>query len=251
MSTTPDPERPSDELKPFPPPAEPGDASGPEPEADVPGEKEDDDFAASLEGDEETRALIDRAHDGDVEALNELFSRYHGFMVEMARRRLGAKLKRKEEADDLAQTTFREATRDFGRYEYRGEGSLLRWLLQILHNKIRDKAEYYGAGKRDMTRERTIDAPPDEDKPSFREPAAHDLSVTRVVQRNEEVEILREALADLSPDHRKAITLVFFQGLPLRKAGELMGGRSEDAVRMMLRRAENRLRELTAARLQK
>ena len=46
---------------------------------------------------------------------------------------------------------------------------------------------------------------------------------------------------DLSPEHRKAITLVFFEGLPLRQAGERMGGKSEDAVRMMLRRAEAKL----------
>jgi RNA polymerase sigma-70 factor (ECF subfamily) len=70
------------------------------------------------------------------------------------------------------------------------------------------------------------------------------------VQRNEEFAILREALEDLSPDHRRAITLVFFEGLTLRRAGELMGGRTEDAVRMMLRRAEARLREITAARLE-
>jgi RNA polymerase sigma-70 factor (subfamily 1) len=234
-----DPERPEDELTPF------------SPDRPASEQAEDDaEFSASLEIDAATRALVERAHEGDVEAMNELFARYHGFMVEIARRRLGAKLRRKEEADDLAQTTFREATRDFQSYEYRGEGSLLRWLLQILHNKIRDKAEYYGAGKRDMTRERTIDAPPEEERSSFREPSAPDLSVTRVVQRNEEFSILREALEDLSPDHRKAITLVFFQGLTLRQAGELMGGRTEDAVRMMLRRAEARLRELTQARLE-
>ena len=43
---------------------------------------------------------------------------------------------------------------------------------------------------------------------------------------------------------RLGITLVFFQGLSLREAGERMGGRSEDAVRMMLRRAEGRLGDL-------
>ncbi|MEM7309287.1 MAG: sigma-70 family RNA polymerase sigma factor [Planctomycetota bacterium] len=214
-------------------------------------DEDEDGFRASLQKDDATRKLVESAHGGDVEALNELFARYHGFMVEIARRRLGPKLKLKEEADDLAQTTFREATRDFGRYEYRGENSLLRWLMQILHNKIRDKAEYYAAGKRDVSRERTMEPakPSADDTRSFHEPAADDLSVTRVVQRNEEFEIVREALEDLSPDHRKAITLVFFQGLTLRQAGEQMDGRTEDAVRMLLRRAEKRVRELTQAKL--
>jgi RNA polymerase sigma-70 factor (ECF subfamily) len=171
-------------------------------------------------------------------------------MVDLARMRLGSRLKSKEEADDLAQTTFREATRDFGQYEYRGEGSLLSWLAQILQNKIRDRAEYYAAGRRDVTRERSSDQRGGEDESvKVYEAASRDLSVTTAVQRKEEFAILREALEELSPDHRKAIALVFFQGLSLRQAGEQMGGRSEDAVRMLLRRAEARVKELTRRRL--
>ena len=197
----------------------------------------------------EASLLVERAKTGDVTALNQLFERYHGLLTEMARRRLGPRLRLKEEADDLAQTTFREATRDFGRYEWRGEGSLLRWLVQILQNKIRDKAEYYSAGKRDMTRERPVEDQRPGSEGSRWEPMVEDLSVTRQVAREEEFSILREALEDLSEDHRKAITLVFFQGMTLRQAGERMGGRTEDAVRMLLRRAEGRLREITKQRL--
>lgn len=199
----------------------------------------------------ETKALVAKARDGDVEAMNELFTRYHSTMVTLARHRLGPRLRAKEEPDDLAQTTFREATRDFAQYEYRGEDSLLRWLVRILQNKIRDRAEFYSAGKRDISRERPVEDPTgsaNRDLPRVDVPS-DDLSVTRVVQRDEEFAILRQALGELSPDHRKAITLVFFQGMTLRKAGEKMGGRTEDAVRMLLRRAEARLRELTKKRL--
>jgi RNA polymerase sigma-70 factor (subfamily 1) len=195
---------------------------------------------------DETGKLVARAQSGDADALNELFARYHQLMVEMARRRLGPRLRLKEEPDDLAQTTFREATRDFANYQYRGEGSLLRWLVQILQNKIRDKAEFYSASKRDLARERLLDpAPePESDTLQMQEPPSQDLSVTRQVQRDENLAILRGALKELSNEHRQAITLVFFQGLPLREAGAQMGGRSEDAVRMLLRRAEARLGEI-------
>jgi len=199
---------------------------------------------------DEVKELVVLAQSGDVEALNELFTRYNDVMVEMARRRLGPRLRLKEDADDLAQTTFREATRDFAQYEYRGEGSLLRWLVQILRNKIRDKAEYYAAGKRDIGRERsTTEREVEADEKHRFDPPSGDLSITRQVQRKEEFAILREALSNLSPDHRKAITLVFFRGLTLRQAGQRMGGRTEDAVRMLLRRAEKRLLELTKNRL--
>jgi RNA polymerase sigma-70 factor, ECF subfamily len=192
---------------------------------------------------DETSALVDKAQEGDIDALNELFKRYHGTMVEVARRKLGPRLRLKEDPDDLAQTTFREATRDFSQYRYQGEGSLLRWLIQILQNKIRDKAEFYSAGKRDLSRERAIEGPGDkgsEDRAPM-DFTSDDLTVTQVVTRGENYDLLRESLEELSEEHRKAITLVFFQGLSLRAAGERMGGRSEDAVRMMLRRAEAKL----------
>ena len=202
---------------------------------------------------DEVRALVEEAQQGNADALNLLFERYYEKMVSVARRRLGSKLRAKEEADDLAQTTFREATRDFNQYEYRGEGSFLRWLQQILHNKIRDKAEYYAASKRDVNRERSVEGDQDGNEHGARrfDPPSGDLSVTRQVQREEEYRILHEALRDLSDDHRTAIALVFFRGLTLREAGKRMGGRTEDAVRMLLRRAENHLRELTRSRLAK
>ena len=198
---------------------------------------------------DETASLVERAQAGDPDALNDLFRRYHQTMVEVARRKLGPRLRLKEDPDDLAQTTFREATRDFSQYRYQGEGSLLRWLIQILHNKIRDKAEFYSAGKRDLSRERNFEGDDTQGAPTPREITSDDLSVTQVVQRDENFEILRESIGDLSADHRRAITLVFFEGLSLRQAGERMGGKSEDAVRMMLRRAESKLGDRLRASL--
>ena len=225
------------ELVPATPPAAPA-----EPPHDL-------DLPASAE----TAQLIERAKSGDADALNQLFAAHHDLMVELARRKIGPKLRQKEEADDLAQTTFREATRDFGQYQYRGEGSFLRWLVQILQNKIRDKAEYYGASKRDSTRERSSEdiARGRSDDALRYDPPSGDLSVTQAIARDEEFKILSGALESLSPDHRKAIALVFFQGLSLREAGEQLGSRSEDAVRMLLRRAESHLLELTRSRLKK
>ncbi|HIF39761.1 MAG TPA: sigma-70 family RNA polymerase sigma factor [Planctomycetes bacterium] len=192
--------------------------------------------------------LVISAQSGDVDSLNELFQRYHQTMVEMARRKLGPRLRLKEDPDDLAQTTFREAARDFQGYRYQGEGSLLRWLIQILQNKIRDKAEFYSAGKRDLSRERAMETKKGEEERTL-EFLSEDLSVTQVVQRDEQVGHLRDSLTELSAEHRQAITLVFFEGLTLRQAGERMGGKSEDAVRMMLRRAEGKLGDRLRSRL--
>lgn len=200
---------------------------------------------------DEVKGLVDRAHNGDAEALNQLFGKYYDTMIKYARHRIGTRLRWKEDPVDLAQTTFREAARDFEGYKYQGQGSFLRWLSCILQNKIRDKAEFYSAGKRDMTRERSLDgARGDDDERPVYQTATNDLSITGHVQREEEFQILRDAIEDLKPDHRQAITLVVFEGMTLRQAGEKMDGRSEDSVRMMLRRAEKRLGELTQRRLE-
>ena len=210
------------------------------------GEAVEQGLPAEFARNEEVKTLVTAAQDGDEGALNELFTRYYHVLVQTAQRRLGPRLKAKETPDDLAQTTFREATRDFKAYRYRGEGSLLRWLIQILQNKIRDRAEFYSAGKRDLSRERSLDPTPsaDGEKQKSIDPMSADLTVTMRVERVENFGILRDAMSELSEDHRRAITLVFFQGLSLREAGQRMGGRSEDAVRMMLRRAEGRLGDL-------
>jgi hypothetical protein len=42
--------------------------------------------------DADTQAIVKRAQEGDVQALNDLFARYHSLMVEIARRRLGPRL---------------------------------------------------------------------------------------------------------------------------------------------------------------
>src|SRR5688500_14340355 len=150
-----------------------------------------------------TAELVTRAKNGDPDALNDLFAHYHTIMVEVARRRLGPRLRLKEDPDDLAQTTFREATRDFKSYEYRGPGSLLKWLIQILQNKIRDKAEFYSASKRDSSLEVDLEGRPsaNRDWAPGPEPSSRDLSVTRAVQRDERFEFLRDALVQLSPEH--------------------------------------------------
>jgi RNA polymerase sigma factor (sigma-70 family) len=194
--------------------------------------------------DDATAEIVRRAKDGDAEALNLTLRALQRDDGRGRAPSAGAQPALKEDPDDLAQTTFREAQRDFKKYEYRGEQALVRWLVQILQNKIRDRAEYWGASKRNPGRLVSLDANSgDDDRPRL-DPSSHDLSVTTQVQRKESFSYLRKGLEQLNPEYRQAITLVFFEGKTLREAGEIMGGRTEDALRMMLRRAEAKLREI-------
>lgn len=192
---------------------------------------------------DETAELVRLAQAGERLALDELFDRYRGPLLDLARRRVGARLRLREDPEDLAQTAFREAARDLPRYEYRGERSLLHWLSQILENKIRDRSDYHVAAKRDVRRVTSLTRPRDDrgDELPLDLSTDEPTSVQRAV-REEELSILRTHVRGLSPLPRRAVRLVYFEGLSLREAGQRLGGRSEDAVRMLVRRAALRLR---------
>jgi len=192
-----------------------------------------------------TAELVRLAQRGESPALNTLFGRYRPGVVDLARRRMGSRLQAKEDPEDLAQTTFREAARDFSGYEYRGDRSFFGWLSRILQNKIRDRAEFHSAAKRDSSREVSMAPAPGKDgsvSPQF-EPAASGLSGLEHAELREQLELLHEHLEHLGPLHREAIRLVYFEGLSLRDAGQRLGGRSEAAIRMLIRRAADRLKE--------
>ena len=195
--------------------------------------------------DDETAELVRLAQEGVRPALNTLFGRYRPVAVDLARKRMGSRLQAKEDPEDLAQTTFREAARDFSGYEYRGDRSFFGWLSRILQNKIRDRAEFHSAAKRDSSREVSFTRAPgkdSDDKPQF-EPASSGLSGLESAELREQLELLHEHLEELSQLHREAIRLVYFEGLSLREAGERLGQRSEAAIRMLIRRAADRLKE--------
>src|SRR5262249_46616084 len=109
-----------------------------------------------------------------------------------------------------------------------------------------DKAEFYAAGKRDASRERGMQPTPDSETESLPtiEPPSPDLSVTMQVARGESFEYLRKAIEELSPEHRQAITLVFFEGKQPRESGDAVGGGAEDKATMYLAGAEDLLREI-------
>jgi len=195
--------------------------------------------------DDETEKLVRLAQKGERPALNTLFGRYRSGVVDLARKRMGSRLQAKEDPEDLAQTTFREAARDFSGYEYRGDRSFFGWLSRILQNKIRDRAEFHAAAKRDSSREVSFTRAPGKDgkEQSQFEPASTGLAGLELAELREQLELLHEHLEELSPLHREAIRLVYFEGLSLREAGERLGQRSEAAIRMLIRRAADRLKE--------
>jgi DNA-directed RNA polymerase specialized sigma24 family protein len=106
--------------------------------------------------------LLDRWKNlGDEEAAADLFRRYAGRLIAVARRRLSPRLARRVDPQDAVQSacrTFFLRVRD-GRLEVKPGGDLWHLLVAITVRKVLSQAEYHTAGRRDVSREDSVTAP--------------------------------------------------------------------------------------------
>lgn len=183
-----------------------------------------------------TLDLLGRIEDGDDTAWNELYERYHDPLLFAVRVHLGANLRRHLESVDVLQSVALEAFRSLRRFEYRGPGSLNRYLRQLVLNKIRDRADTFGAQKRDSGPlaggERLADVADPASEPAYRDPATYDR--------------LERALAALPESMREILVLRKVDGLGSREVAERTG-KSDAAVRKEYSRALARLTTLMTA----
>ena len=193
-----------------------------------------------IENLDSTLVLVRRAQEGDREARDALFWRYLKTAVKAAERALGPSLRRREDPEDLALSGIREAVRDFSRFDYRGEDSFRLWICRIVENKARDRAEYWNAGKREASRERPIDGLR-ESRSEIGIPS-RDASVTQYVVVGEREELMRRAIESLSRRYREVIRYAHYEGISHKEIAARMRLPSEDAARMLLRRAEEAVR---------
>lgn len=187
---------------------------------------------------ETTASLLRLAKHGDRRALDELYGRYWERILTVVRLRLGPALRSKVDSADIVQDALLSSLRDLDTFEYRSEGDFFHWLCKLVENTIRDRAEYFAAQKRDMTREvpfqkrlpsRTTVFGPLADVQQSQTPS-------HVAVLREELEQLEQALDRLPELQREAVILVRYEGLSLAEAGQQLD-RSADATRMLVARA--------------
>ena len=192
----------------------------------------------------QTLTLIRRARGGDDEARDRLFRRYSGYALEVARGSLGTHLRRKVDPEDLAQSALVEVWRDFRRFDYRGLGSLDRYVRKVVENKIRDKAAFWSAQRRDAALERPLVSGGVAETTREMGIASNDLSTTQVVSREETRDRVRRALKSLPESQGKALELFLLEGLSLKEVADRLGLPGPDAARMRVQRARKALGNL-------
>jgi len=186
--------------------------------------------------------LMGRLQSGEDTAAREVFVRFSARLAGLARRHLDARLAVKVDPEDVVQSAYKS----FFLRQRNGELDVGTWdglwgLLTIITlRKCADRAAYYRAGKRDVTRETPAGSPDDST------PAVIDLALDREPQPDEAaalaetVESLFRSVDD--PDER-AILELSLQGHTATEISEKLG-RAERSVRRLREHIRKRLERM-------
>ena len=171
--------------------------------------------------------------------------RYRSYLLLLARMQLDARPRGRVEPSDVVQQTLLEAHAQ--KQQFQGdEADYLAWLRRVLANNLRDAWKALRRGKRDIARERSLDAAVEQSSARIVGwLAANQSSPSRRAIRAEEMLQLADALALLPDAQREAIVLHHLQGWTLCDVASQMG-RGEPAVAGLLHRGLKKLRELMA-----
>ena len=156
--------------------------------------------------DDADREVLVRVAAGDLDALEELYDRYKTMAYSIAYRITNdASL-----AEDVVQDAFLGAWRNAAKY-IEGRGSVKTWLLSIVHHRAIDAIR---------RRRPTSELPESTDAP----PAALTApDIWPEVASGLDAEMVRGAMAVLSPPQRQAIELAYFGGLTQQEISERTG----------------------------
>lgn len=150
--------------------------------------------------------LIQRCADGDARALAALFDRHHAVVYRYLSGLAGVDW---PVVDDLVQDTFLEVNRSASRF--RGDAKVRTWLLGIATNIAR---HHVRAESRLRARLRRVFNTP-------RETMSHSPYIT--MERTQQIEQLRIAMAALSPQAREAFVLCDVEGERGVDAAKILG----------------------------
>lgn len=188
--------------------------------------------------------LIEEFRLGKAEAGDVLLRRFEPWLRLLARHQVESRFQAKFDPADIVQQSLAEATRAFPGFRGRTEAELAAWLRTILaHVVAHEVRRYAGTDKRDVDRERSIDAELAETSQRWGDLlAASGSSPTQKVVRRERAAAVAEVLERLPEDYRTVLVLRHFDGLS-HEAIAVRMGRGSGAVRMLWVRALARLRE--------
>ena len=177
--------------------------------------------AASETSSDET--LIGRIAGGDQLAMRTLFARHRVPVYRWLLRIVRDKTLAEDLVSDVFLDVWRQAT------SFKGRASVSTWLLAIARYKALS------------ARRRRIDAEWDARTASTIADPADDPEAT--LQKKKRSELLRDSLAQLSPEHGEVIDLVYYHGKSVKEVADIVGI-AEATVKTRMFYARKKLAEL-------
>jgi RNA polymerase sigma-70 factor, ECF subfamily len=169
--------------------------------------------------------------------------RYRRYLLVLASVHLAPELRPKLDPADVVQQTLIRAHAALPTLQATDPAGVTAWLRAILANELRDALKHFHRDRRDLARERPLDADLDRSASGMADwlAAAH-TSPSGRADRNEQLLRLADALAALPETMRRVVVLKHCQGHTLQHIATVLG-RSVPAVASYLRRGLERLRE--------
>jgi RNA polymerase sigma-70 factor (ECF subfamily) len=178
--------------------------------------------------------FLTRLQARDGEAARELFRRFTGQLITLARRRLEGPLRHKVDSEDVVQSTYKSFFRlyDEGDLDFANWNSLWGLLTLITLRKCADRVAYHRAKRRDAARELKA-APGSEGGGPLADALGREPTPDEAAALTETVERL---LASLDADERLIVELSL-QGHSTREVSEQL-----DVPERTVRRVRERVR---------
>lgn len=180
--------------------------------------------------------LMLQVRDGDAAAFTELVLRYQNRLLTVLEHLVG----NREQAEDLAQDVFVRVFKARERYE--PEAKFSTWLFTIANNVASNAL-------RSRSRRREVGVPEGNGADSTPmaldqlAKAASGFMPTRALDKAEQAEMVRSAVAALSERQRMALLLAKFEGMSYQDIAQTMG-LSVQAIKSLLSRARVNLKEI-------
>jgi RNA polymerase sigma-70 factor (ECF subfamily) len=191
-----------------------------------------------------TTPLLAMAVSGNAAALGSLLEHHRSYLKMLASAKIHQSLQGKVDASDVVQETCVEALRMISTFRGSSPAEFAGWLRGILANRMsKIVRRYLGTQQRNVQMELSMRRELDEASGQFAQyAAATSNSPSEVLEWNETVLELAQAIESLPADYQQVVLLRNIQGLPFREIAIQME-RSLDSVEKLWVRALTKLKE--------
>jgi RNA polymerase sigma-70 factor (ECF subfamily) len=169
------------------------------------------------ESTEHVRRLVERAQDGERDALEELYLLHFDRIYSYLHMSVG----NRHDAEDLTTQTFLKMLEAIGRFRWRS-APFSAWLFRIAHNLAMD---HFRAARRTQP-EDEVPEPPGSEEVSAEEQAMHSIGRQSML----------ELIEKLSAEQQQVLTLKFVFNFPNAEVATVLG-KTEGAIKSLQHRA--------------